>query len=216
MASFSNLSMAEKPTIYYVFDPLCGWCYGFTPVMIEFKEKNAEKYHFKIISGGMVTGARVHPITHMAEYISNAHERVERLTGVKFGEKFLKETLYDSSVIMDSELPARALILFAELQPQKAFEFAHDVQRALYYEGKNLSDKKVYGPIAAKYGVDPKYFIEKLKEEKYRREAYDQFQLSGNMDVSGYPSIVVESGNTTKKITSGFVTYKELQEALNN
>lgn len=25
--------LAKQPIVYYVFDPLCGWCYGFSPII---------------------------------------------------------------------------------------------------------------------------------------------------------------------------------------
>ncbi|NBC83196.1 MAG: DsbA family protein [Bacteroidetes bacterium] len=208
--TFTNLIMAEKPTMYYVFDPLCGWCYGFTPVMIEFKKNHADQYHFKIISGGMVVGSRVHPITEMTDYISSAHKRVEQYTGVKFGEKFLEETLHDSTVILDSELPTRAILAFQDMQPEHVFEFAHDIQKALYYHGMNLSEKSTYGPLVTKYGVEADYFIARLKDEKYRQEAYNQFELAGNLGVTGYPSVIVERDKSREKVASGFVPYNEL------
>lgn len=207
----TNYSMAQKLTIYYVFDPLCGWCYGFTPVMIDFKEKHKDKFDFKIISGGMVVGLRVHPITHMSSYISQAHKRVEDLTGVTFGEEFLNKTLYDSTVIMDSELPTRALLVFMKMKPDHAFEFAHDIQKALYYDGQNLSEKSTYGPLAAKYGIDSEYFINELRQEEYRQQAYEQFEQSNQLGVTGFPSVVLEHNSRKQKITSGYVSLEKLE-----
>ncbi|NJM14655.1 MAG: hypothetical protein HC896_04080 [Bacteroidales bacterium] len=86
----------------------------------------------------MVVGSQVHPITQMGSYIESAHKRVEKLTGCVFGGQFLTKTLYDSSVIMDSELPTRALLAFESMQPENVFMFAHDIQKALYYHGKKL------------------------------------------------------------------------------
>ena len=31
----------KKGTLLYVFDPLCGWCFGFTPVMENLEKKLA-------------------------------------------------------------------------------------------------------------------------------------------------------------------------------
>lgn len=210
----TNNSMAQKPTIYYVFDPLCGWCYGFTPVMIDFREKHKNKFYFRIISGGMVVGSRVHRITHMASYISLAHKRVEELTGVKFGDEFLNKTLYDSTVVLDSELPTRALMVFLEIHPEKGYEFAHDIQKALYFEGKNLSDKNTYGELAKGYGIDPHYFIQQLNKEEYRHKAYQQFDKSNQLGVRGFPTIILEQHDETTLISSGYLSLPELEQRL--
>ena len=59
----------NEPVIYYIFDGLCGWCYGFAPVVNQLQQELGKKVIFKVISGGMVTGSRVGPIRQMAAYI---------------------------------------------------------------------------------------------------------------------------------------------------
>jgi putative protein-disulfide isomerase len=27
-----------KPTLYYVYDPMCSWCWGYKPVWLQIKE----------------------------------------------------------------------------------------------------------------------------------------------------------------------------------
>ena len=64
--------MADKPTFFYVYDALCGWCYGFSPVMQNVAAKYDDRLNFEVISGGMVTGPRVGPIGQVAPYIKSA------------------------------------------------------------------------------------------------------------------------------------------------
>ena len=81
--------------IIYVYDALCGWCYGFSPVMEQFYRKQHDAVDFEVISGGMITGSRMGPIGEVAPYIRWAYKEVEEKTRVTFGEAFLKQVLED-------------------------------------------------------------------------------------------------------------------------
>lgn len=103
LSPFSYLCIAMR--FIYIYDPLCGWCYGFTPVIQQLQERNNGNMEFNILSGGMITGDNRHPFSSMAAYIQREHTNVEAMTGVKFGQAFL-EKLLPSEEIMDSENPA--------------------------------------------------------------------------------------------------------------
>ncbi len=50
----------QRGRIIYVNDALCGWCYGFSPVITAIHEKYKDELDFEVISGGMVTGSQPH------------------------------------------------------------------------------------------------------------------------------------------------------------
>lgn len=56
--------------LIYVYDALCGWCYGFSPIIKQFYKKH--KNHFdsiQVVSGGMIRGERIGAIGEVAPYI---------------------------------------------------------------------------------------------------------------------------------------------------
>ena len=74
-----------KFRIIYVYDALCGWCYGFSPVMRRLHDTYADAFDFEVLSGGMMTGTRVRPVAESMSYIQQAYKVVEEHTGVRFG-----------------------------------------------------------------------------------------------------------------------------------
>jgi putative protein-disulfide isomerase len=50
----SAQSDAHDDVLYYVYDPLCGWCYGFSPVINQLKESMQDEFTIEVISGVMV------------------------------------------------------------------------------------------------------------------------------------------------------------------
>jgi len=99
--------------LIYIYDALCGWCYGFAPAMRDFYQNHKNDFEtIDVISGGMITRERIGAIGEVAPYIKTAYKDVENRTGVKFGEKFLKDILEEGSTIFTSIPPSIALSVF--------------------------------------------------------------------------------------------------------
>ncbi len=205
-----EFSLAKKPTIYYVFDPFCSWCFGFTPVMLQLKEKFADHFDFEILSGGMVLGSRVHSVTQKTQFFLEGYQAIEECTGARFGKAFLEEAIYTPGIIIDSEVPSRALFLFKEMQPDHVFTFAHAIQEAFYVDGLNLNEKAVFGQLAARYGVGADYFTQQLKDPEYRTRAFESFAKAKELGAESYPTVILEDNGKVEVLFKG---YRKLEDA---
>lgn len=169
---------------------------------------------FEVISGGMVLGSQVGPIGQVAGYISEAHKTVEEKTGVKFGQKFLEGTLKDGQVIFDSFPPAKAIRIFKEFKADHMLQFAADVQSAIYYDGIDPNDFRVYTPLALKYGVSKQDFTILWNSSDYDVRTREEFLFARQLDVSGYPTVFFEAENKYHKIASGYTSFPILKDRL--
>ncbi|HKL36468.1 MAG TPA: DsbA family protein [Salegentibacter sp.] len=197
--------------IVYVYDALCGWCYGFSPVITKFQEKYKDDLSFTVISGGMITGNRIGPIGEVAAYISSAYLDVEKATGIKFGTNFLNKTLKKGDAIFTSIPPAIALSVFKELNSTNSVQLAAQIQKAIYYDGMEPENFEEYGKIAAKFGLDPQAFLTKMKDPVFMSQVEADFQKSNALGVTGFPSVFLENNGTFYKIASGYVPFSVLE-----
>lgn len=217
MSQPENSFIAQvKPKIIYVYDPLCGWCYGFTPVIQKLANKFKNKFDFDILSGGMVTGSRIEPITKIAPYIAEAHKKVQDYTGIKFGESFLKNRLWDSSYIMNSENPSLVLTVFKSFKPENAIDFAHDIQSAFYFEGKSLNDNATYLQLIKPYQIDEEDFRRNLELPEFKNKMKEEFKYSASLGVSGFPTVVLITTKDTTVLSRGYTDFNELNRVLEN
>lgn len=198
--------------IYYIYDALCGWCYGFSPVIEKFYKQHKEEYPFEVISGGMVLGDREGPIGNIAAYIKDAYKVVEDRTGVEFGQNFL-EKLEKGKMEISSYLPARAMAAYKMMKSEDQVTFAQAIQHAIYYGGKPPAEKDTYYELMDKLGISPEFrmhFNLPASEEL----AIQDFQLSQQLKVQGFPSVFVEKEGTYVMISHGYVPFQQLDDNL--
>jgi len=207
----------QKPILIYCYDPYCGWCYGFSPIIKKIAEEYSFQLDVEVLSGGMMIGENKMPIEKIGPYIQGAYKRVEEVTGIKFGDDFLWHTANPdkSDWVMNSEKPAIALCIFKEIYPERQLEFAGDLQYALNYEGRDLDDDEAYKHLLEKYTISKNDFYTKLKSDEYKEKAYYEFALCKQLNVDSYPQVLIQlHSNKFYLITKSFSTYEEVKKGI--
>ena len=206
-----------QPTVYYCYDAYCGWCYGFTKVITRIAEIYKDRLAFEVLSGGMILPEEPRHFAPMAKYIQTAYKRVEELTGIKFGEDFLWHVFHpdETDWFPDSTKPAIALCIFKEYYPDKAVFIASDLQYALNFEGRDLTDDEAYRHLLHKYQIPEEDFYSKLKSEEYREKAYYEFALVKQLQVTGFPCVLMQvTDSKFYLLASGFTDYETLKSRI--
>ena len=206
-------------TLIYCYDAYCGWCYGFSEVMKKISSEYKGRLEFEVLSGGMVLPEEPVPISATAKYIENSYPRVEELTGAKFGEDYLWHIKHPeaSDWFPHSEKPAIALCIFKEYYPEQQISFAADLQYALHFEGRDLTDDEAYRLLLDKYNIDEESFYEKLHDEEYKEQAYYEFALCKQLHVSGFPAVFIQlSDRKFYLVAQGYTDFDTLTERIEN
>lgn len=207
---------ADKTKILYFYDALCGWCYGFSPVIAKIYEAFQDKFDFEIISGGLKVGAQVGPIGEIAPYIKEgAYKRVEEMSGVKFGDAFINGPMEEGTMILNSIPPAIALAIVKEKAPKKAFEFGAILHRAIYFDGMHPEDIGAYGKYAEFIGFDAASFVEDMSKPIYQELAQRDISFTQKLGINGFPTMVAVKGNEGRIITRGYSNFESIASALN-
>ena len=204
----------DKPAFIYCYDAYCGWCYGFSPVIKKIAKEYKDRMDIDVLSGGMILPENPTHIGVAAGYIANAYKNVEELTGIKFGRDYLWHINNpdDSDWYPNSEKPAIAMCIFKEFYPDRAVEFAADLQYALHYEGRDLTDDEAYVLLLEKYSIQPEIFYEKMASEEYKEMAYYEFSLMKQLQVTGYPCVFIQAGDLKFiMVARGYTDYETLR-----
>ncbi len=200
--------------ILYIFDPLCGWCYGFSDNMLSFYKKYSQNHEFVPVVGGMVTGSRVAPYSQIADYIKNSLPRLEVTTGTTFGDAYKQNFLEDSEVMTNSEPPSKALVTFRTFLPDRAIEYADQLQSAHFKDGRDYNDESLYGELAAGLGLDQGAFMERYQTPEIQQNMLEEFAWVKESGVQGFPTVVYRSGSKYYLISHGYATLETLENSL--
>ena len=184
------------PTLHYIFDPLCGWCYGAAPLVEAARAVPGLAVAFH--GGGMMTGSNRRQITpEWRGYVLPHDRRIEQLSGQPFGDAYVNGLLNDTTAMMDSAPPITA-ILAAEVLAGKGLDMLQRVQRAHYVDGLRIADLPVLLALAQELGLDGAAF-----QAEYARQAGAATQqhidasraLLAQVGGQGFPTFVLDNGS---------------------
>lgn len=143
-------------TLHYIYDPLCGWCYGFSPLVHAARE--VDGLTIRMHGGGMLAGhARQLVTAGLREFIMTHVPRVTAMTKARFGEAYTEGLLRDPTAMLDSE-PATAAVLAAEGIARRGLDMLKRIQNAHYLDGARVVERKELIGLGADIGLDSAAF----------------------------------------------------------
>jgi putative protein-disulfide isomerase len=140
-------------TITYLFDPLCGWCYGAAPTVQYLG--NRDGIRLELAPTGLFSGhgARAMDATFAAYAWSN-DERIERLTGQRFTESYRAQVLDKPGSRFDSTAATLALTAVALTSPEHELTALKCLQEARYVHALDTSHLHVTEQVLRDTGLN--------------------------------------------------------------
>ncbi|MGH1339020.1 MAG: DsbA family protein [Aureispira sp.] len=209
--SVTNTNNSSKVKLLYYYDALCGWCYGFSPVVQKIKETYQDEIEIEVISGGLFLGHRAGAVNEVAPHIkAGAFRSVEGRTGVKFGQPFLEDVFGEGKMILNSLSPTIALCIIKEKLPEQQVTFAGMLLSAVYSDGVDPTDINALADYAVKIGFDKQGFLTKMKDPKFETAAEKEFERFRQSPYSGMPALVAEKDGQQYPLSRGYADFEEL------
>lgn len=191
--------MVSTPILHYIYDPLCGWCYGAAPLVAAARAIVTIRPH----GGGMMSGAGRQAVTpQLRDYVMQHDRRIAALTGQSFGNAYFDGLLRDSAAVFDSEPPIAAM-LAAEKLAGRGLDMAERLQAAHYVEGRRIAEASVLLAAAEAIGLDPAAFVGALAEQSgdaVQRHIRETRQFMREVGAGGFPSFVLETGGSRRLV----------------
>jgi len=206
-------NMEKKVKIIYVMDPICGWCYGHIENSMKMFDQFKDSVEFEILPGGMWSGEnkRVQSVQMMNYFLKHDAAITER-TGVKFGSAYL-EFIKKHDVVLDSEIPSRAILSFSKVAPELSMRATVEIQKARYFYGKDLNKDETYAEIAKILKVDEKEFFSVFKSPDLIKFTQETF-LKASKYAPSYPTLLAEKDDKVYLLEQGFAPYSELESKI--
>ncbi|MEM7774463.1 MAG: DsbA family protein [Pseudomonadota bacterium] len=203
---------AEEPVHFIYFaDPMCSWCYGFSPVIEAVNARFSDRLPIRIVVGGLRAGNTNAMRPEDKDYIRNAWTRVGEATGQPFDFAFFDR----EGFVYDTEPACRAVVAMRHRHPERALAFKGQISAAFYRDNRDTTDADVLADIAAEFGDDRDAFKADLLNPDIRNETFRDFLFSQQSGVQGFPCLVVGSDTVGfSLVTNGYRPLDGLLEAL--
>jgi putative protein-disulfide isomerase len=177
--------------LHYIYDPLCGWCYGAEPLVWEATKVAGLK--LEMHAGGLWPQPTRLP-EQTRRYIAQADARVGQMSGQPYGEPYLNGLLFDPELVLESRPVIAAVLAAQSLDPTKALAMLRGIQHAHYENGKHVVREEVLREVAASIGLDAQAFSNALKNVPVDAHIAASQELMNNVGAQGFPTFVLQIG----------------------
>ena len=206
----SILCFSQKPKVYYVADPMCSWCYGFTPQFEKIYEKYSKLVDFEIIVGGLNTETNKKLDLEMRDSFKDHWQHIHKETGMPFDYAILNE----KDLVYNTELPCRAVVAVKNLDYSLHIRYFKLLQKSFYTQNKNITKKEVVAQIASELGIDKETFLKKLDDPQIKVETKENFERVEKNGIEGFPTLIFVSDKETKLLNTGYTKHHKIEKML--
>lgn len=140
-----------RTTVTYLFDPLCGWCYGASPVIQQLGQQAS--IQLELAPTGLFAGGGRSMDAAFADYAWSNDLRIAKLTGQRFTEAYRSKVLGRHDSRFDSGVATLALTAVSLTEPQRELETLKALQEARYVRGLDTCDVSVVENLLRDLGL---------------------------------------------------------------
>jgi putative protein-disulfide isomerase len=180
--------------IIYLFDPLCGWCYGAGPTLERLGQ--LDDVMLELMPTGLFAGEGARTMdAQFAAYAWQNDERIARLTGQPFSETYRSRVLGNTGGMFDSAPATLGLIAVRLTEPARERKALRALQRARYVDGQDIVSLAGVGEILQSIGLFAaaerlRTPDQELKQTYHRRLEAARSEMR-RFGISGVPALLV-------------------------
>lgn len=176
----------DTPHLILFADPMCSWCYGFSPVVDDVRRAFGRALPVRVVMGGLRPGT-AEPMTDKGKTEVVGHwAHVAEATGLPFDRAVLDR----EGFIYDTDPAARAVVVVRREGDEPAIDYLRNVQRAFYAENRDVTSGDVLADLAVELGLDRAEFLEAWNSEEAKAETWRDYAMSQRAGVTGFPTLV--------------------------
>ena len=176
----------KKPILYYVYDPMCSWCWGYRNTWLQLSDSLLDKVSIHYQLGGLAADSNVEMPINLQQTLQGIWHKIHDQLGTQFNFDF-----WSQCQPRRSTYPAcRACLIAREVHKEKEMLFA--IQQAYYLQAKNPSLPETLIKLAGDIGLNIGEFEAKLNHNDINRKLEVEIGSSRQLPIQGFPSLVLE------------------------
>jgi putative protein-disulfide isomerase len=190
--------------LHYIFDPLCGWCYGASALTRALSERLGPMVTMKLWPGALFPEPVVVD-AGMRSHIGEADQRIHEMTGAEFGAAYTARMRSKAKPVTLWSVPLIAAL--AAVPPKGQLKFLEALQHAHYVEGRDLAEMATIMQLAAAAGLETRAFAATMQSPAHAQATNAWIgkarELMARSGVAGFPGYVLEKGGRLTRLEHG-------------
>lgn len=195
-------------TLNYLFDPLCGWCYGTSaslPAIIR-----STGVDLQLIPTGLFSGDGSREIDEQfANYAWDNDQRIFHITGQPFSEHYRSQILKARNQRLDSGPVTVALTAVNQTDPSREYEMLMAFQAARYIDGMDITNPDVLCKILTDNGQSEARRLFEVGHNSVHKITTDRIEKGQAMlnayGARGVPTFILEDTSGSRLLHSSLI-----------
>jgi len=197
-------------TLIYVVDPMCSWCWGFSPVWEKIRKQYETQASFQLMLGGLRPGNTERFDESRRAYILQHWHAVHERTGQPFNFDFRMGPTFT----YDTEPASRATVVTRQLVPGKEWDFLRSVQEAFYVQNADITKTEILEEIALTLGMETLQFRQVFHDSQTKQFLWDEFGQARQLGVDGFPTLLGRHGQSVSTLMHGYRDFETLVSSI--
>ena len=197
--------------LIYFADPMCSWCWGFSPVIEAVGDRFGDRLPIRLVLGGLRPGTTEAMDDATRRTIRHHWEHVRDASGQPFDFAFFDR----EGFVYDTEPPCRAVVAVRRQDPAAALPFLKRLHRAFYADNTDVTDRAALSALAADHGVARAAFESAFDDAATVAETRADFAIAQQTGIRGFPTLLAGSDAAGYAVvTNGFQPVDSIVAAL--
>ncbi len=200
-------------TLYYVHDPMCSWCWGFSNVRQRLFATLPPQIEVVRLLGGLAEDTDTPMPASQRQTLKQTWERIAiKIPGVEFNFSY-----WDSGTPRRSTYPACRAVIAARLQGSEYDgKMTEAIQHAYYLQARNPSNETTLIELADDLGLDTAAFTLALRAPLTQAQLLTEITEARRMGADSYPSLVLHHLGSVWNIPIDYNEVEPMRNLINH
>jgi len=177
-------------TLHYIYDPLCGWCYGAESLV--WSAAKAAGVELELHGGALwPEPTKLPEATRL--YIRQADQRIAQMSGQRFGPDYHNGLLLDPTMVLESRPPTAAVLAAESIDRAMTLPMLRGIQHAHYEQGRRVVEPD----------LDRAEFEAALARATVDEHIEETHRLMSLVGANGFPMFVLQIGEDLYPVPHG-------------
>ncbi len=191
----------DQPTVLFVTDPLCSWCWGMLPQMNQARDALADVARFDLLLAGL----QISGTAGLSEFEGARLRLLWQKVAAATGQTFAGRLPEDPAFLYHSELACRAVEAVRQMTGTCPWSYFEAIQRTFYLDARNPCSFEVLGELA-EATCTPAELERAIRSRVVREATHAGFELARTLGAHALPTVLLDTGDGPKLVCGGFAT----------